>query len=174
MFSFFRTMKTLDDLWQSKPPDPALSWDTRVQFDPTLVARLGGEYDALSRRFAGLADNPAGDPKLAAANLQDCAACLHDLRRTEALWLYPVIASGIAADAEARRQFLQLRLAMLGRARRILRRIDVVARAALEGADTKADVAGLRADLDEYCRRNEAEIFPLYALMARASTQKSA
>jgi hypothetical protein len=174
MFSFFRTMKALDDLWLSKPPDPALSWDTRVQFDPGLVARLGGEYAALSRRVAALAADVGGDAKIAAAHLQECAACLHDLRRTEALWLYPVIASGIADDAEARRQFLQLRLTMLGRARRILRRIDELAKAALEGAGTSADLAGLGAELEEYRRRNEAEIFPLYTLMARASTQKSA
>lgn len=170
MFSFAKVSKAPDELWTDTQP-AALSLQTKVRFEPGLLPRLVRDYDELESRFALLRAEVSADPKLAELAGRNCAARLHELRRREALWLYPVIACAIADDLDARRQFLQLRLAMLALARRLLRRFDQLASVAGEGGDLSALLDSVGRELTEYRNRNESEVFPLYELMGRASVR---
>jgi hypothetical protein len=167
VFSFARGSKARDELWRDAQP-AALSLQTKVRYEPGLLPRLVRDYDELESRFTLLRAEVRDDPRLAELAGQNCAARLHELRRREALWLYPVIACAIADDVDARRQFLQLRLAMLGLARRLLRRFDQLAGAVHDGGDLPALLDEIGDELTEYRNRNESEIFPLYELMGRA------
>jgi hypothetical protein len=149
---------------QQAPVDGLIALDTPVEYDPGLVDRLVAEHRALEGRLGRLADEWETDP-LIERSVHACSAKLHDLRRTEALWLYPLIARRLARDPVTRRQFLQLRLVMLGLARRTLRACDELLHAVGEGIDTKHAVAEARRALAEYRQRNEGEIYPLYQLM---------
>ena len=165
-------IKASDDPWIDAQSG-SLSWNTSVQFDPALLPRLSRDYEDLQNRFALLGEEIGADPKLAELAGQNCAARLHELRRREALWLYPVIACGIVEDVEARRQFLQLRLSLLAMARRVLRRFDTLAKAVHDSSDMPALLADIARDIAEYRSRNESEIFPLYDLIGRSLTSSA-
>jgi hypothetical protein len=149
----------------------ALTWATPVHFDATLVVRLVDQHRELNMRFAELVAeirndaNIAGNPQAAADAVRDCAIQLHDLRRAEALWLYPVIAREFAPDPVARRLFWQARLTMLSLARGLLRRFEELAQALLEGRQASITAEQVATAFAEYRRRNEAEMYPLYNLM---------
>ncbi len=149
----------------------ALAWTTPVHFDATLVVRLVDQHRELNMRFAELAaeirndTTIAGNPQAAAEAVRDCAIQLHDLRRAEALWLYPLIAREFAPDPVARRLFWQARLTMLSLARGLLRRFEELAQTLQEGQPAAIAAAQVAAAFAEYRRRNEAEMYPLYNLM---------
>jgi hypothetical protein len=145
----------------------SITLDTPVRFDGRLVMQLVTEHSELNRRFAALARRLDGDPVIVEREVRDCAALLHRLRRTEALWLYPIIARGVARDPIARRQFVQLRLGMLGLARRALRQFDDLAVALRRGTEVEAAADMAARALSEYRMRNEAEIYPLYDFIGR-------
>jgi hypothetical protein len=90
---------------------------------------------------------------------------LHELRRKEALWIYPVIAHGLTEDAGARRKLLNLRFLMNSLARRVLRSIEELARTIRHVADINGGVATVTHALAEYRQRNETELYTLYSLM---------
>ena len=139
-----------------------LTLSTPVQFDPSLVSRLIARTDALYARFGTMLCRLDDDPQLAEIAMTDCADQLQAIRRSESLWLYPVIAHGVEHDAPARTQLAQLRLAMLALARRALRRLDDMARALRTGTGVGLAAERATAALREYVQRNQAEIYPLY------------
>lgn len=164
MFSLNNAMHVLDELWRTTPSNSPLSWITPVQFDASLVTRLADQQRALSERFAALASELDKDPDLAERAVRVCVAQLHEMRRNEALWLYPVITRGFAPDPIARRLVWQSRLVMLGLARRVLRRFDELERAIRGKTEVATAADHVSNALAEYRRRNEAEIYPLYNL----------
>ena len=170
MINFAQAKRTIDELWSGKPADPSLTLDTPVQFDATLVARLVAEHHELNTRFAVLVGRIDDDPVVTARAVRECAGQLHELRRTEALWLYPVIARGTAHDPVTRKRFLQSRLGTLGLARRVLRRFDELTQALRRGTHITATATEVSKALTEYRQRNEAEIYPLYEQMAKLRT----
>jgi hypothetical protein len=167
MFSLNKAMQVLDEIWNAKPSGMALTWSTPVQYDATLVSRLIEQHRELNVRFAQIVSHLDKVPAVAEHAVRECADQLHELRRTEALWLYPVIARGFAPDPIARRLVWQSRLVMLGLARRVLRRFDELVRAIRNGTEINIAADHVAKALAEYQRRNEEEMYPLYALMER-------
>jgi hypothetical protein len=146
------------------PSGEFLTLDTRVGFDAGLVPRLTAGHGELNARFAALLCRLDHDPQAAVNAIRDCANRLHELRRTEALWLYPVIAHGVEHDEGARRQLAQLRLVMLALTRRLVRRFERLLQAIVSGTPAQAAAEDVSVVLAEYVQRNEAEIYPLYDL----------
>ena len=167
MFKFVRDKQAGGE---AKGAADSIGLDTPVRFDGRLVMRLVTEHSELNRRFAALVRRLDGDPHIIESEVRDCAAQLHRLRRTEALWLYPIIARGVARDPVARRQFVQLRLSMLGLARRALRQFDDMAVALRRSTEIEAAADLATRALGEYRMRNEAEIYPLYDFIGRQRT----
>lgn len=156
------------------PSNEILTLDTRVDFDSGLLARLIAGHGDLNARFATLLCQLDDDPQAAVFAIRDCATQLHKLRRTEALWLYPVIARGVEHDEDARRQLTRLRLVMVTLTRRVVRRFERLLEAIESGTPTRAAADDLSVVLAEYVQRNEAEIYPLYSLMgSRVSREKA-
>jgi len=164
MLTLARALQALDDVWNHKPSEMALTWNTRVQFDHELIPHLVADYTALNQRFDALATRIETEKAAAAELVAACAEELHRLRHTEALRLYPVIARALSADPVARRLFWQSRLVMLGIARRIFRRLDELARALRNDAGIPIAVEHAAKAFVEYRQRNETEIYPLYRL----------
>ena len=158
MFKFGKTLHAVSS-------SERLSLDTPVHFDAGLLARLMAGHGELNARFATLLCRLDDDPQAAVCAIRDCASQLHDLRRTEALWLYPVIAHGVQNDEDARRQLARLRLVMVALTRRVVRRFDNLLQAIISGTPTRAAAEDASVLLAEYVQRNEAEIYPLYKLM---------
>jgi hypothetical protein len=138
------------------------TWNTPVPFDPHLLTQLLARHDELDARLAALRPMLASHPALAESVVRECADYLHELRHTEALRLYPVIARSLSPDPVARRLFWQSRLVMLGLARRVMRRFEDLGRAVRAGKGSEADLAHVVNGLAEYRRRNEATMYPLY------------
>ena len=143
----------------------ALTWYTPVKFDPALLRKLVDEHDALDARVASLPNRFRHDREEAWRATQACAGQLHELRRKEALWIYPVIAHALTDDAAARRKLLNLRFLMNSLARRVLRSIEELARTIRQVADINGGVATVTHALAEYRQRNETELYTLYSLM---------
>lgn len=142
-----------------------LALHTPVRYDDSLVGRLLAAHELLNGRFAALVVELDRDPAATLPAVGDCAEQLHELRRTESMWLYPLLARCVDADPGARMQLMQLRLHMLTVARRIFRYFEELGRAIRAGSDCRAPADGLSAALAEYLRRNETEIYPLYDLV---------
>ena len=156
MFRFAESMRTLGK---------AVALDTPVRFDPELVARLHAEHRALNALFADSVARFSGDREAAERAVRACTDRLVEVRRTEALWLYPVIARAIEGDNDAQQQFLRLRLVMLRQARRVLRLLDDLTLAIRSGVDIHAAADRVAESLAEYWVRNNAEIYPIYDLV---------
>ena len=167
MFTLSRALQAIDEVWNAKPSSIALTWNTPVQFDESLVARLAAQHHELGVQFDGLARQIKTDPAGAEKQVLDCADELHKLRHVEALRLYPLIARGVAADPVARRLFWQSRMVMLGLARRLFRRFDELVRAIRSQGETASASEHVAKALAEYRQRNETEIYPLYSLAGR-------
>jgi hypothetical protein len=173
MLNLAQGVKELNDVWRG-PSGIAPPWNTSVQFDATLVARLVAQHDELNARFATAVDQLDKDPETAERTVRECADQLHDLRRIEALRLYPVIARSFGPDPAAQQLASQSRLAMMGLVRRVLRLFDELVRAIRNGAEIPAAAHRVATALTEYRRRNEGEMYPMYDLMQRLpATAKS-
>jgi len=159
MFKFGKSL-------QAVPLSERLSLNTPVHFDAGLLARLMAGHSELNARFATMLCRIDDDPQAAVCAIRDCANQLHELRRTEALWLYPVIAYGVEYDDDARRQLVRLRLVMVALTRRLVRRFENLLQAIVSGTPTQAAAEDVSVLLAEYVQRNEAEIYPLYSLMS--------
>ncbi|MBS0569228.1 MAG: hypothetical protein JSS28_01350 [Proteobacteria bacterium] len=146
-------------------PDEALTWHTPVRFDPGVLKRLIGQHDLLDARVASLPDRFRHNRDDAWRAAHACASQLRDMRRQEAIWIYPVIAHGTASDAAARRRSLNLRFGMNGLARRALRHLEDLAAVVRQATDISAGVAAVAASLQDYRQRNESELYTLYCLM---------
>lgn len=173
MLTLADTVRAVDQFLQSEPVSTALTFHTPVQFDSTLIRRLIDAHGALNAHFASLVCRLGDEPESAISAIRECARRLHELRRTEALWLYPVIARGVENDAAARRELVQLRLVMLTLVRRVLRRFDELLQAVTQGAPTVPLAEQVSAALAEYVRRNEAEIYPLYDIVSLRNSQRA-
>lgn len=173
MFNLAQGVKELNGTWHG-PAGIAPTWNTSVQFDASLVARLVAQHDELNTRFAMAVDQLDKDPESAERTVRECANQLHDLRRTEALRLYPVIACSFEPDPAAQELASQSRLVMMGLVRRVLRLFDELVHAIRNGAEIPAAAHRVAAALTEYRRRNEGEMYPMYDLMQRLpATAKS-
>jgi hypothetical protein len=164
MFNLEQAKKALEDIWQTTPSSEALTWTTPVRFDATLVTRLINQHQDLNTHFATLVGHLDKDPEAAEA-VHDCANRLHELRRDEALWLYPVITRGVARDPIARRLFSLKRLVMLGLARNVLRCFDELELAVRRGNEIAVAADRAAKALAEYRWRSESQVYPLYSLM---------
>jgi hypothetical protein len=173
MFNLSRAMQAIDEVMSATPSGLAATWNTPVQFDPTLTAELVAEYDELNARFAMLEARLEAEPSLVERAVLDCADRLHKLRHTESLKLYPVIARGLSPDPVARRLFWQSRLVTLGLARRVLRRFDELARAVRVRGEATLAAEHASSALAEYRRRNEATMYPLYNAVGMRGNMKS-
>jgi len=167
MFNLALGAKVLNGIWPTGPSGMAPTWNTPVQFDASLVARLIAQHDELDARFQTLVSQLDQDPETAERAVRECANQLHDLRRTEALRLYPVIACWFGPDPAAQRLASQLRLVMMGLVRRVLRLFDELVHAIRSGAEIPAAADRAAKALVEYRRRNEGEMYPMYGLMQR-------
>jgi hypothetical protein len=146
-------------------PSEALTWYTPVRFDPGLLRRLLDQHDTLDAHVASLPNRFRRNREEAWNTAQACAGQLHELRRQEALWVYPVIAHSLASDPAARRRLLNLRFVMNGLARRVLRSLDELVQAMRQLTDIAAAAATVSSALAEYRQRNESELYTLYCLM---------
>ena len=173
MLTLARALEALDAVLNVKPSAMALTWNTPLQFDSTLIPKMIAGFDSLDARIQGLIGRIESDPQIAAREIGNCAADLHQLRHTEALRMYPLISHGLTADPVARRLFWQSRLVMLGLARRIFRRFDELARIINNGTATAAAIEHVTKALTEYRHRNEAEIYPLYSLAGKKSSART-
>jgi len=167
MFKFATAMRAV-------PSSEMLTLHTRVHFDAGLLARLIAGHGELNARFATLLCQLDDDPQAAVFAIRDCASQLHRLRRTEALWLYPVIARGVEHDEDARRQLTRLRLVMVALTRRVVRRFERLLEDIVSGAPIGAAAEDLSVALAEYVQRNEVEIYPLYRLMGMPPSRDAA
>lgn len=143
----------------------ALTWYTPVRFDPDLIRKLLDQHDALDTRVADLPNRFRRDREEASRGAQACAGQLHEVRRQEALWVYPVIAHGLNNNPDARRQLLSLRFVMNGLARRVLRGLEELTQAVRQLKDIGAPVSAVARSIAEYRQRNESELYTLYSLM---------
>ena len=142
-----------------------LSWQTPVRFDTGLLKKLITRHDALEARVGTLVQGFKRNRAEAWRVARECAGQLHELRRVEALWLYPVLARGLAGDATMWRQLVNLRFVMNGLARRVLRSIEELAQAIRHATDITAAIGAVIKAFAEYRRRNESELYALYDLM---------
>jgi len=155
-------------------PAEALTWFTPVRFDPALIRKLLDQHDALEARIAQLPSRFRRDREEAWRGTQACASDLHEVRRQEALWVYPVIAHGLDNNPHARRQLLSLRFVMNGLARRVLRGLEELAQAVRQLKEIGAPVAAITRAVAEYRQRNESELYTLYSLMDPRQMRASA
>ena len=169
MFNLAQGTKVLSGKWPTGPTGMPPTWNAPVQFDGSLVAWLTAQHGELNARFASLAGQLDKDPETAERAVRECASRLHDLRRTEALRLYPVIACWFGPDPDAQRLASQSRLIMMGLVRRVLRLFDDLVHAIRNGAEIPAAADRVATALTEYRRRNEGEMYPMYNLMQRLS-----
>jgi len=146
-------------------PSEALAWYTPVRFDPAVLRKLVDQHDLLDARIASLPNWFRRNREEASHAAQACAGHLHELRRHEAPWIYPVIARNLASDPAARRRLLNLRFVMNGLARRVLRSIEELVQAMHQMTDIAAAFRSVASALAEYRQRNESELYTLYCLM---------
>ena len=149
-------------------------WNVAFEQHPALIVEPANSADVQATiRFAlanGLRVAPQGTGH-GVATLGDVSDAvlvrMHKLRHVESLKLYPVIARGLSPDPIARRLFWQSRLVTLGLARRVLRRLDELARAVRTRSEVAAAAEHAANALLEYRRRNESTMFPLYTAVGR-------
>jgi hypothetical protein len=164
MVNFAQAFRALDIFLRVVRPDSP-NFVTPVQFDPQLTTRLLDMHEALNARFAKVLCMLERDPAAAVPAIHECIQKLQDLRRREAVWLYPFIAARVDDDIAARRQLMQLRIGMLAESRATLRQLDELSEALTTGAPFRAVADLASASMADYLRRDETEIYPLYNLI---------
>jgi hypothetical protein len=153
-----------DSLWVD-PAGETLNLDPPVGFDPTLTDRLLGMHDALNSRFATMLCMLDRDPASAVAAVGVLANELQDLRRAEAMWIYPFIAKGVDADVDARRQLMRLRISLLAELRAIMRLLGEMSQELQEGTPCQSTADLISGAMTAFLRRGETEVYPLYNLV---------
>jgi hypothetical protein len=173
MFNLAQGAKVLNGIWPTGPSGMAPSWNTPVQYDASLVPWLTAQHGELNTRFATVVGQIDKNPENAEHEVRACANLLHDLRRTEALQLYPVIARWYGPDPAAQQLASRSRLLIVGLVRRVLRSFDELVDAIRSGAEIPAAADRATKAFSEYRRRNEGEMYPMYDLMQRLSKAKA-
>ena len=171
MLVFAKLTKSLAARW-GLAGDAPITLTTAVHFDATLIERLAAAHRDLSERLIML--RSGGSTEGMWKDAHECATLLHDLRRNEALWLYPVIAHALSDDPPARGQFLQLRLLLNGNARRVMRRLEELAHAVRSGAGIVAAADNATRAAAEYRERTELELYPLYQIIGASGVASQA
>lgn len=170
MLTLSATLRAVDDFLQADAPVPTLALHSPVRFDPKLVGQLLQLHERINARFAHLLCVIDKDVADATATVNDCLDALHDLRRREAVRLYPVIAHGVHDDNAAHGQLMQLRMVMVALVRRIGRSFDELLQAIGQERQTRAQVERISTPLADYLRRSANEVYPLYTLMGMRAT----
>src|SRR5579871_1589387 len=132
-----------------------------LRFDPELIQDLRARHERLAADVASLTAQFSDDLGLAAAAAASCAEQLNELRRWEAIRLYPVISRGLSGDAAAQRQWVILRFVINGLAHRLQRSMDELG-TIQDALGAQAAVDGVLENLTAYRQRNDAELYPLY------------
>jgi hypothetical protein len=105
------------------------------------------------------------DPASAVVVIDVLASELQDLRRAEAMWIYPLIAKGVDADVDARRQLMRLRISLLAELRAILRLLGEMSHALRAGTPCQSTADLISGSMATFLRRGETEVYPLYNLV---------
>ncbi len=135
------------------------------RYEPTLVPRLIGTQKALATRFNDLLATIERDPAASAGAVEECARQFTAVRQIETVWLYPIVAQAVEADAGARGEFAELRLVGLILARRVLRCFDELTQA-IRAEVLAADAAlRLARALVKYASHSERAVYPLYEIV---------
>jgi hypothetical protein len=134
-------------------------------FDPMLVARLRTAHAALNARIADLATALETNPSASARAIEECTRQFAALRHIETIWLYPTLASAVAADAGGSSQFAELRLVGLILARRLQRGFDDLLQAARVEVLVADAAIRAAAALRRYSSFSERSIYPLYEML---------
>ncbi len=144
------------------------------RYEPTLVPRLIGTQKALAARFGELLAAVERDPAASAGVVEECARQFTAVRHIETIWLYPIVAQAVEADAGARGEFAELRLVGLILARRVLRCFDELTQAIR--AEVLAGDAALRLAraLAKYANHSERAVYPLYEIVGSERGAESA
>ena len=175
MLTFSGAVRAIDNFLNAGTAgEEAIDLYTPVHFDPALMPRLIAAHEALNARFATLVCLLDRNDAQAAEVVRECLKQFQQLRRAEAIWLYPVIAHAVDEDDAARGRLTELRLVTLTLARRTLRCFEALVQAIDRGGLTVAAADELSRALAEYLRRSETEIYPLYGLMSLLPGRRSA
>ena len=174
MLTFAGAVRAIDNFLQRTPPEEAIDLDTPVHYDPSLMPRLLAGHEALNARFAALVCLLDRHEAQSGEVVRECLKEFQQLRRAEAIWLYPVIAHAVDEDDAARARLTELRLVTLTLARRALRCFEALVKAIDAGVPTDEAAEALSQALAEYLRRSETEIYPLYGLMSLVPASRSA
>lgn len=151
------------------PDGETLNLHPPAGFDSSLTERLLGVHDALNSRFAAILCMLDHDPESAVAVVDALASELQDLRRAEAMWIYPLIAKGVDADVDARRQLMRLRISLLAELRAIMRLLGEMSQALQAGTPCKSTADLISGSMTTFLRRGETEVYPLYNLVGSGS-----
>ena len=135
------------------------------RYEQTLVPRLVGALQALNARFGSILATVEHEPAASAATVEDCARQFTAVRHIETIWLYPIIAQAVEADADARGQLAELRLIGLILARRVLRSFDELNQAIRAEALVGDTALRLGRALAKYSNHSEQVVYPLYELI---------
>jgi len=135
-----------------------------LRYDPDLVKDLLARHAALQRKLCSLLPLFEQNAPAAAEQVDAWAEQLHELRRWEAIRLYPVVSRGLCGDAVAERQWVILRFVVNGLAHRLLRSVEELS-AVREPAAAPAAIQAVLDNLAAYRTRNETDLYPLYARM---------
>ena len=141
-----------------------------LRYDPDLVADLLARHAALEGKLRSLPQLFEQDAQAAAEQGNECAEQLHELRRWEAIRLYPIVSRGLCGDAVAERQWVILRFVVNGLAHRLLCSMQALG-AVRDRATGPAIVQSVLDNLSAYRSRNETDLYPLYALMDPCRTR---
>jgi len=174
MLTFSGALRAVESLLQQGPVDRSQGQSSLVRFDATLTRELLAMHDALNARFSEAVGKVEHESEQACSTIRDCATDLHKLRRAEAVRLYPVISAGIDRDAAARGQLMQLRIALLGHVKAILRGFDELSRDIQSGVASRASAEPVAIALAAFLRRCASEIYPLYDLIGKLQPARAA
>lgn len=165
MKTFSQSFRASGDALWADPAGETLNLNPPVGFDPTLTDRLLGMHDTLNSRFAAILCMLDRDPSSAVVVIDVLASELQDLRRAEAMWIYPLIAKGVDADVDARRQLMRLRISLLAELRAILRLLGEMSHALRAGTPCQSTADLISGSMATFLRRGETEVYPLYNLV---------
>ncbi len=165
MKTFSQSFRAAGDALWVDPAGETLNLHPPVGFDSTLTDRLLSMHDALNSRFATILCTFDRDPAATVAAIGFLANELQDLRRAEAMWIYPLIAKGVDADIDARRQLMRLRISLLAELRAIVRLLGEMSQALQAGTPCQSTADLISGSMIAFLRRGEMEVYPLYNLV---------
>jgi hypothetical protein len=165
MKTFSQSFRSSGDTLWVDPASETLNLHPPRGFDSTLTDRLLSMHDALNSRFAAILCMFECDATSAVTAIGALAGELQDLRRAEAMWIYPLIAKGVDADVDARRQLMRLRISLLAELRAIVRLLGEMSQELQAGTPCQSTADLISGSMIAFLRRGEMELYPLYNLV---------